>query len=255
LSLIKHYVLGKKPLLKKPMISYFFNFLLTEIYLYTGFSSFWLILSALYFFYQLAKRFKEGESIQKQNFFESFPLSLFFVVFLVLPQIFLWTKITSQIIIIFGFIAFYFLIHLYQRFYKSFDFFRLYAPIVFGALSYFFFRSNLFKDFFFKELLMFFALFFFFESYRFIFKLNGKAPAIFSIVPTFILLEFLWILNFLPVNFLTLAMIWLILFVLINEVWLLNAQKMLNLKHFLPEVVFSAVLVLVLLLTSSWRMF
>lgn len=237
------------------MISYIFNFLLTEIYLYSGFATFWLIVSTLYFLYQLAKRFKEGESLQKQNFFEAFPLTFLFIIFLVLPQIFHWTKATSQIIIILGFIGFYFLTRLYQRFYKSFDFFRLYAPIVFGILSYLFFRSNLFEAFFFKELLMFFALFLFFESYRYIFKLNGKAPAIFSIVPTFILLEFLWILNFLPVNFLTLAMIWLIFFVLTNEIWLLNAQKMLNLKHFLPEVVFSAVLVVVLLLTSSWRMF
>jgi hypothetical protein len=237
------------------MISYILNFLLTEIYLYSGFATFWLIVSTFYFLYQLAKRFKEGESLQKQNFFEALPLTFLFIIFLVLPQIFHWTKATSQIIIILGFIGFYFLIRLYQRFYKSFDFFRLYAPIVFGILSYLFFRSNLFEAFFFKELLMFFALFLFFESYRYIFKLNGKAPAIFSIVPTFILLEFLWILNFLPVNFLTLAMIWLIFFVLTNEIWLLNAQKMLNLKHFLPEVVFSAVLVVVLLLTSSWRMF
>lgn len=236
------------------MITLVFSFLSSVIYLWKNFSYFWLFVAILFFFYYLFGRFKIEENSFKQNFFRIWPLILVFILFLITPQIFQWTRITSQIFTIIGYLIFYPLIIFYKRFMQSPDFFRIFSPLVFGAMAYFFFRSNLFENFFFKQLLFFLALYLYLESYRYLFELQNQNRSLIALVPAFVLLEFLWVLNFLPINFLSLAGVWLILFVLANEIMILIIQNLLNLKHFLPEVIFSAILIALILTSSTWQM-
>ncbi|MCX8015753.1 MAG: hypothetical protein N2692_00345 [Patescibacteria group bacterium] len=236
------------------MISFIFSFLSSVIYLWKNFSYFWLVFAILFFFYYLFERLKTEESSFKQNFFRIWPLFLVFILFLIVPQVFQWTNITSQIFIIIGYLVLYPLIIFYKRFMQSPDFFRIFSPIVFGAMAYFFFRSNLFENFFFKQLLFFLALYLYLESYRYLFELQNQNRSLIALVPAFVLLEFLWVLNFLPINFLSLAGVWLILFILANETMLLTIQNLFNFKHFLPEVIFSAILISLILTSSTWQM-
>jgi hypothetical protein len=100
--------------------------------------------------------------------------------------------------------------------------------------------------------LLFISLFFLFESYRQIF-VNKKTNVLITLVPVTILLEFAWILNFLPVNFLSIGAVWLIIFVLVNELWILNAENQFSLRYYLPEMIFALVLMVLILVSSSWR--
>lgn len=236
------------------MISFVFSFLSSVIYLWKNFSYFWLFVAILFFFYYVFERLKTEESSFKQNFFRIWPLVLSFTLFLITPQIFQWTNITSQIFIIIGYLVFCPLIIFYKRFRQSPDFFRVFSPIIFGVMGYFFFRSNLFEDFFFKQFLFFLALYLYLESYRYLFELQNQNRSLIALVPAFVLLEFLWVLNFLPINFLSLAGVWLILFILANEMMILTIQNLFNLKYFLPEVVFSAILIILILTSSTWQM-
>jgi len=144
-------------------------------------------------------------------------------------------------------------VKLYRRYCYRPDFFRIFGPIAVAPLAFLFFRSNLFQNFFWKELIVFLALFLLFEVYRHVFAKQKMSSAL-SLIPAFVLLEFSWILNFLPINFLSLVVIWIILFVLINEFWLLNCERQFNLKYFLPELLFGLILIAVILLSSSWWM-
>lgn len=236
-------------------MSFILSFLTASLYLWKNFSSFWLVIATIFFIAYLFHRFKtEGDSF-KETFFRVWPLTLLFVLFLITPKIFHWTNITAQFFILVGYLSFYFLFILYRRLMPSPDFFRVFSPIIFGIMAYFFFRSNLFENFFWKQLAFFIALYFYLESYRYLFQLKSKKHALTTLILAFVLLEFLWVLNFLPINFLSLAGIWLILFILANEILLLVIQNLFNLKHFLPEVVFSAFLIILILVSTSWQMF
>ncbi len=229
------------------------SFLLAELYLVSGFSYFWLIIAWLLAFYFLINQFQGLEEWEDKYLYLAYPLALLFGLFLYFPKNFTWTNFTNQIFLIAGYFIFYFLAKLYRRNCYQPDFFRIFGPIAVAPLAFLFFRSNLFQNFFWKELIVFLALFLLFEVYRHVFA-KQKMSAALSLIPAFVLLEFSWILNFLPINFLSLVVIWIILFVLINEFWLLNCERQFNLKYFLPELLFGLILIAVILLSSSWRM-
>jgi len=228
--------------------------LLSEIYYLSGFSNFWLAVVLIYFIYTLSTYLKTGENeqIDSKSFFLAWPLSFLFGIFLFFPSVFLWPAVLRQIYLIAGLVLFDFIIKFYKKHCYHIEFFRFFSPIVFLPFSFLFFRSNLFSGFFFKEIIFFLSLFLLFESYRQIFS-TKKTSILITFIPVLVLLEFAWILNFLPVNFLSLGAIWLILFVLINELWILNAENQFNFRYYLPEIVFALILVVLILISSSWR--
>ncbi len=236
------------------MIYYLLSFLLAEIYLLKHFELFWLVLAIFFAGYFLFKKFQDSEASTKANLFKIFSPLLLLILLLLLPKIFPWTMITAQIFLVPSYIIFYLFLFVYRRFSSSPDFFRIFSPLLFGFVAYLFFRSNLFENFLIKQLAVFFALFLSFESYRYLFRFSNSNRSLISFIPAFVLLEFLWVLNFLPINFLSLAGVWLVLFVLANEIILLTIQNCLNLRHFLPEVAFSFVLIVLILVSSSWQM-
>jgi len=235
------------------MRNFLIAFVLSEIYYLSGFSNFWFTIVLLYSVYWFINFLKlKNEALAKKTFFFAWPLVLLFGVFLFFPSVFVWSTVLEQIYLICGFIIFYFLIRFYKKSCIYIDFFRFFSPLIILPFSFLFFRSNLFSDFFLKQLLLFISLFFLFESYRQIF-VNKKTNILITLVPVTILLEFAWILNFLPVNFLSIGAVWLIIFVLVNELWILNAENQFSLRYYLPEMIFALVLMVLILVSSSWR--
>lgn len=229
------------------------SFLLAELYFVSGFSYFWLIVAWLFAFYFLTQQFEGIEEWEGKSLYLAYPMALLFGVFLYFPKNFTWTTVTNQVFLIIGYVVFYFLAKLYRRYCYRPDFFRIFGPIAVAPMAFLFFRSNLFKNFFWKELVVFLLLLFFFEVYRQIFAKKKYSIAL-SLIPAFVLLEFAWVLNFLPINFLSIMGVWLIIFVLTNEFWLLNCDRQFKLKFFLPELIFGLILIAVILISGSWRM-
>ena len=123
-------------------------------------------------------------------------------------------------------------------------------------MAFFFFRSNLFENFFWKELLLLLGLLLLFENDRLLTNLLQPAkpasPA-FSFVPALILVELAWLLNFLPLNFLSLAGLWLVALYLVREFVFLWLRNLFNWRLFLPQLFLSLVLIGLIMLSSSWK--
>jgi len=235
------------------MRNFLITFLLAEIYYFSGFNNFWLAIILLFALYFLSWQFKENENLKTKDLLFAWPMAFSLALFLYFLSVYSWPNVFQQIFLIVSLIIFYFLNKFYQKYYHRPDFFRIFSPLIISIAAFLFFRSNLFQNFLLKEMIIFLSLFLFFEAYRQIFS-RDKNSVLMTLIPALILLEFAWVLNFLPINFLSIAVIWLILFILTNEWELLIYQDQFNLRHYLPEVIFAAVLITLILLSSSWKM-
>ena len=236
-------------------------FALGEFFVFSGGSWFWLLVILL-FGYFVIRNFSRPEF---KNFRALAMPFLFLLLGLMVHRSFVLSFWPSQFYLLGLTLTFHLFIRFYSQLKKSLFFFTLFSILTAGLAGFFFFRSNILQGFLGKELLLFVAIWMILETDRKIFGLlraqsieEGSAggasfyPAVFSIIVSGVLVELAWILTFLPINFISLMVIWLAMFYLVREFLVLIGQNSFRWRVFWPHLAIVAVLASLLMISASW---
>ena len=124
-------------------------------------------------------------------------------------------------------------------------------------LSVWFFYSNIHENFFWKELILFLGIFLIFWAEReILFVMNNmryRKTAILDFALPIILVEFAWVISFLPINFLSLAGIWLAGFYLCREFAVSYWENKFHWKTFLPKTILIVIFVIIIMASANWK--
>jgi hypothetical protein len=255
-------------------------FILSEIYLFFNTSWFWLLILVIFSYFTLRSKAKEE--------FEYFRALIVPILFLFL-NLYLYRVIdfsfpVNQIYLIILAAIFAIFLKIYSQKNRQSYAFHIIPLITSGLLAFIFFHADLSTNFFLKEALLFLGIVILMEGDRKIFSIFEKPlmiddeqkvnqaneikiseinsptdfaskPIAFSIVASMVLVELAWILNFLPINFVSLAGIWLVGFFLTRETALLFHKKLFSWRIFLPELALMAILLVIIMTTATWRIY
>ena len=258
----------------------FVFFILSEIYLFFDASWFWMLILVIFSYLVLRSKAKE-----EYEYFRALivPVLFLFLNFYLYRVIDFSFPINQIHLIILAFIFAIFLKVYSQKNRQSYAF-HIIPLITSGLLAFIFFHANLFENFFLKEAFLFLGIIILMEGDRKIFSIFEKPlmidderrgnqaneikiseinsptdfaskPIVFSIVASMVLVELAWILNFLPINFVSLAGIWLVGFFLTREVALLFHKKLFSWRIFLPELALMAILLVIIMSTATWKIY
>lgn len=255
-------------------------FILSEIYLFFNASWFWLLILAIFSYYVLKSKSKEE--------FGYFRILIVPILFLALNfylhRVINFTFPINQIHLIVLAVIFAIFLKIYSQKNRQSYAFHIIPLITSGLLAFIFFHADLSTNFFFKEALLFLGIIILMEGDKKIFSIFEKPsmiddrqkenqkieikiseinsptdfaskPIAFSIVASMVLVELAWILNFLPINFVSLAGIWLVGFFLTREVALLFHKKLFSWRIFLPELALMAILLAIIMSTATWNIY
>lgn len=259
-------------------------FILSEIYLFFNASWFWLLILAIFSYYALKSKSKK----EYRYFRVLITPTLFFALNLYLHRVINFDFPVNQIYLIILAVIFAIFLKFYSQKNRQSQLFHIIPLITSGLMAFIFFHADLSKSFFLKEALLFLGIMILLESDRKIFSIFKKIPVlnnyqrknqeiiketemkiteinsptdfaskpiVFSIVASIVLVELAWILNFLPINFVSLAGIWLVGFFLTRETALLFHKKLFSWRIFLPELALMAVLLVIIMSTATWRIY
>ncbi len=255
-------------------------FILSEIYLFFDASWLWLLILAIFSYFVLKSKAKEE--------YRYFRILIVPVLFLFLNfylyQVIDFSFPINQIHLIVLTAIFAIFLKVYSQKNRQSYAFHIIPLITSGLLAFIFFHANLFENFFLKEAFLFLGIIILMEGDRKIFSIFEKPlmidneqkinqaneikiseinsptdfaskPVVFSILASMVLVELAWILNFLPINFMSLAGIWLVGFFLAREVALLFHKKLFSWRIFLPELALMAVLLAIIMSTATWKIY
>ena len=223
-------------------------FVLAELFFLTKASIFWLIVILIFVYFAL----RRSVSAEFKNFFVLATPLLFLGLILILQRIYQFNFWPWHLYLLLVLVVFYFLLHFYRRSDRQSYFFQIFPLVAAALVSFVFFRSNIFENFLWKELLMFGGAFLILEGDRKITK--PEANSLFSWVGALVFLELGWLLNFLPINFLSLAGIWLAAFYLTREFILLIYRNSFTWRLFLTQAFLVLILMALIVFSSSWQL-
>lgn len=258
--------------------------LLSELYLFFDASWFWLLILVVFSYYALRSKSKD-----EFNYFRVLILPiLFFASNFYLYRVINFDFPVSQIYLIISAVIFAIFLNVYSQKNRQSYIFHIIPLITSGLMAFIFFHADLSENFFLKEVFLFLGVMILLENDRKIFSIFEKSPNInnqqkenqeiaketevkmteinsptdfaskpiaFSIVASIVLVELAWILNLLPINFLSLAGIWLAGFFLSRETALLFHKKLFNWRIFLPELALMAILLVIIMTTATWKIY
>jgi hypothetical protein len=122
-------------------------------------------------------------------------------------------------------------------------------------LAIWFFYSGILEYFFWKEIILFSITLILFKAIKRIFlKKQKKKNNYIELSISLILLEFAWVLGFLPINFLNLSFIWVIGFYLCQEFFVLISEKKFNKKEIILKISIALIIFLTIIISSNWQM-
>jgi len=236
------------------LLSSLIFFLLSEIIFLTKLSGFWCFILIVFAFFI----WRRSASADFKKISVLMAPALFLILNLVLHRLydFSWWGWQLHIVLLAGF--FYLILYCHSQPERFPVFFQIFPLFGAGLVGFLFFRSNLFADFFWKEVLLLFGTFIILESDRRVILNLKKAEDnsnnfLWSVIPAVIFLELAWLFNFLPINFLSLAGIWLILLYLWREFVFLFFRRLFNWRQFLPQLALALIIVAMIMFTSGWK--
>jgi len=259
-------------------------FVLSELYLFFNTSWFWLLILSIFSYFALRARAKEEYSYSKILIVPVLFLLLSFYLYRIIDFSFPF----NQIYLIALSFAFNVFLKVYSQSNRQSSAFQIIPLITSAMMAFVFFHADFFEGFFWKEAILFIGVAVLMESDRKMFSIFEKQsifseaqeeekqidggleikvteihsptdfasrPIAFSVVASVVLVELAWILSFLPINFLSLAGIWLAAFFIIREVSLLFYKKLFSWRIFLPELALVAVLLTIIMVTATWEIY
>jgi len=257
---------------------------LSEIYLFFNTSWFWLLVLSVFSYFALRAKAKE-----EYNYFKILIVPVLFLLLnFYLYRIIDFNFPINQIYLIALSFIFAVFLKVYSQNNRQSSAFQIIPLITSGMIAFIFFHANFFEGFFWKEALLFMGVMVLMESDRKIFSIFEKSsissevqgeikqinegveiklteihsptdfasrPIAFSVVASVVMVELAWILSFLPINFLSLAGIWLASFFIVREVALLFHKKLFSWKIFLPELALVVILLVIIMTTATWKIY
>ncbi len=221
---------------------------ISQFLIFSEFSYFWLIILAIFSFYNWRKL--ANEELKKFSIIFSptmiLTLSLIFLRWSNMDL--LWKEFWILILIIFFFLI--------SRFFQKKSIFRqqvlsviFYISLIYIAI-WFFYLGPL-ENFFIKQLILFISPLIILEGKRFLF--GNKSSWLSSFVATLIMLELGWVLSLLPINFLSLAGIWVLSSYIVSEFLEILWQDSKFGAKFIIQVASVIILSLIIFVSSSWQ--
>ena len=250
---------------------------LSEIYLFFDASWFWLLVLSLFSYFVIRSKSKDEFKRFSILIVPTLFFALNFYLYRVIDFVFPFNQL--HLLVLTGVFAIF--LHFYSQKNRESQLFQIVPLIVAGLMSFIFFHADFFHNFFLKEIIFFIGCFLLMEADRkasSIFKDSGEKeeetekreikltetslpndffsrPAAFSLIASVILVEMAWILNFLPINFLSLAGVWVSCFFLVRESIILFYKKLFSWKIFLLESGMIAFLIFIIMITATWKIY
>jgi hypothetical protein len=251
--------------------------ILSELYLFFDASWFWLLVLCIFSYFSIKSKTKDD--------YEYFRIliipPLFFFLNLYLYRVIDFIFPINQLYLIALAVIFGVFLRIYAQKNRETYAFQIIPLATAGFMSFLFFHADFLQNFFLKEIIFFTGILFLLEGDRKMFSIfkNSKEnqevigekeiklteitsptdfiskPIIFSLIASIVLVELAWILNFLPINFISLAGIWLSFFFLSRESIILFHKKLFSWKIFLPELAMIGILIFVIMITATWGIY
>jgi len=252
-------------------------FILSEIYLFFNTSWLWLLILLFFVYFGIKAKAKN----EFKHFFILIVPTLFFVLNFYLYRVIDFDFPFNQIHLLILTGIFWSFLQIYSQKNRESYAFQIIPLVTAGLMAFIFFHADFLEHFLIKEVVFFIGIMILLEGERKIFSIFKdlkknqtiineseiklteifsptdfiSKPMVFSFMASVVLIELAWILNFLPINFLSLAGIWLSAFFLIRESIILFHKKLFSWKIFLPELGIISFLIFIIMITATWGIY